>query len=96
MNKIRKNCYDIIYDDNITLFELFNGFNKTISYFGSEINLCSTNPFKEYAFDGTKIVINIKNKGLPLNQDNIRGSLIINLNLIKTKDFDNDLKKYFG
>ncbi len=96
MDKITRNGYDLVYNETITLYELFNGFNKNINYFDSEINFCSTNPFKEYKFDGTKISINIKDKGLPFDQENNRGSLIINLNLDKTKNFDDNLKKYFG
>lgn len=96
MDKIIRNDYDIIYNETITLYELFNGFNKNINYFDSEINLCSANPFKEYNFDGTKISICIKDKGLPHDQENNRGSLIINLKLDKTQNFDDILKKYFG
>ena len=92
---IRDN-YDIIYNDSITLYELFNGFNKNISYFGSDINICSETPFQEYKFDGNKITIIISNRGLPYDQDNNRGDLIINLYLKKEDDFDAKLKKHFN
>jgi DnaJ-class molecular chaperone len=94
--KIIRDNYDIIYNDEITLYELFNGFNKNISYFGSEINICSETPFQEYKFDGNKIIIIINNKGLPYDQDNNRGDLKINLHLIKDDDFDIKLEKYFN
>jgi len=93
--KLIRDNYDIIYNDIITLYELFNGFNKNISYFGSELNICSETPFKEYNFDGEKITILINNKGLPYDQENNRGDLKINLYLKKDDDFDNKLKKYF-
>ena len=94
--KIQRNGYDIIYNDYITLFELFNGFNKNISYFDSELNISSAHPFCEYSFDGDKISIIIESKGLPYDQDNNRGSLIINLHLNKNDNFNENLKKYFN
>jgi curved DNA-binding protein CbpA len=94
--KMIRDNYDIIYNDSITLYELFNGFNKNISYFGSDINICSETPFQEYKFDGNKITIIISNRGLPYDQDNNRGDLIINLYLKKEDDFDAKLKKHFN
>jgi len=94
--RIQRDDYDIIYNDTITLYELFNGFKKTISYFGSELNICSTNPFKEYNFDGDKISIHVKNKGLPCDQKGNRGNLILNLYLIKQPNFDEILEKNFS
>lgn len=95
-NNIIRDKYNLIYNDNITLFELFNGINKNINYFNTNIHIKIDNPFKEYNFDGNKIIINIINKGLPYDQNNNRGDLIINLNLIKTDEFNNKLKKYFS
>ncbi len=84
--------YDIIYNDVISLYELFYGFNKNIKYFGTDINICSENPFNEYSFDGKKITIFIENKGLPFDQEGSRGSLIINLYLNKSDDFEEKIK----
>jgi DnaJ-class molecular chaperone len=95
-NKIQRSGYDIIYNDNITLYELFNGFNKNISYFDSELNISSNSPFTEYYFDGDKISITIESKGLPYDQENNRGSLIINLHLVKNDHFNENIKKYFN
>lgn len=94
--KIIRDNYNIIYNDYITLYELFNGFHKNISYFGSSLNICSESPFQEYKFDGSKITIIIDKKGLPYNQENDRGNLIINLYLKKEEDFFTKLKKYFN
>lgn len=93
--KLIRNGYDIIYNDKITLYELFNGFTKDIEYFGSTLNISSLNPLTEYRFDGNKISILISNKGLPYDQDGNRGNLIINYNLIKKNNFDELLKQYF-
>jgi DnaJ-class molecular chaperone len=95
-DNIVREGYNIIYNDNITLYELFTGFNKNIDYFDSIINICSTDPFKEYIFDGNKISICIQNKGLPRDANNNRGDLIIYLHLIKSLDFDKNLEKYFS
>jgi hypothetical protein len=94
--KLQRDNYDIIYNETITLYELFNGFNKNISYFGSDLNICSETPFQEYNFDGEKITLIINNKGLPYDQDNNRGDLIINLYLNKDDEFDEKLNKYFN
>ena len=75
--KCRKNKYlkrvnenDILLVLPITLYELFRGFDKRFGYLGNEeIKLKSSNPFKQYNFDGEKIVINIKNKGLPVSKE---------------------------
>jgi molecular chaperone DnaJ len=94
--KIIRDNYDIIYNDKISLYELFNGFNKNIEYFNSILNVSSTNPLIEYKFDGDKISVNIINKGLPYDQDDNRGNLIINFYLIKSNNFNDILKKYFN
>ncbi len=90
-NKIVRDGYNITYNETITMMELFYGFNKTIDYFGETINICSSKPFKEYQFDGDKINILLKNKGLPYDQNNNRGNLNIHLNLIKSDDFKDKL-----
>jgi len=89
---ISTNNYDVIYIQYINLYELFYGFNKTINYFNTTIDICSNNPLKEYIFDGESFSINIKNKGLPFNKDNNRGNLIIKMFLIKNDDFEQKLK----
>lgn len=93
---IIRNGYDIIYNDKITLYELFNGFTKEIEYFGSVLNISSLSPLTEYKFDGNKISIVISNKGLPYDQDGNRGNLIINNYLIKKNNFDELLKQHFN
>jgi len=90
-----KNNYDIIINNNITIIELFFGFNKEINYFNTIIKLCSDNPLKEYLFNGEYISINIKNKGLPYDHNNNRGNLIINLYLNRPDDFENKLRTHF-
>jgi DnaJ-class molecular chaperone len=95
-NNILRDEYNLIYNENITLFELFNGINRNINHFNTIINIKSDNPLEEYHFDGNKITINFINKGLPYNQTNNRGKLIINFNLIKTEEFNNKLQKYFN
>lgn len=98
----RVNDYDILLILPITLYELFQGFDKRLSYLGNEeIKIKSSNPLVEYKFDGTRIVINIENKGLPFSliNDNYtkkRGKLIIYLILNKEEIFLKKLKKYFG
>jgi len=89
--------YNIIYIDKISLFELFNGFNKKLIYFNNElINLVSSEPLKEYDFNGSYLEIVIKNKGLPIDIDNNRGDLIIYLYINKSNDFHKYLKNYFN
>jgi curved DNA-binding protein CbpA len=94
--KISRNGYDIIYNDNITLYELFNGFTKNITYFDSTIEIISLKPFEEYNFDGNKVTIMIPNKGLPCDQEGTRGNLIIKCILIKNKNFNDLLKQHFN
>ena len=106
--KCRKNKYLKRVNDNdillvlpITLYELFRGFDKRFIYLGNEeIKIKVQNVFKQYNFDGEKIVINMINKGLPYMDmdDNIkkRGKLIIYLVLNKEELFIKKLKKYFG
>jgi DnaJ-class molecular chaperone len=89
--KISRDDYNLIYKEQITLYELFNGFNKQITYFDSNINLNSVNPCNEFKFDGEKLIIKILNKGLPYDQLNNRGDLIIYLYLIKLDDFNQKL-----
>lgn len=96
----RVNDYDLLLFLPITLFEIFYGFKKKIRYFNGEvIILNSSNPFKEYKFDGDKLEIILENKGLPYqltnNQSILRGKLIIYLLLDKNKTFYENIKKYF-
>ena len=86
-NKIIKKKNDLIYNDNITLYSLFNGFDININIFNNIENIKSTNPFRDYNFDGNKLIIIINNKGFPYNKENDRGNLIIYLNLIKDNKF---------
>jgi len=92
LENMTTNNYDIIYIQYISIYELFYGFDKSISYFNTTIDISSDNPLKEYTFDGEYISINIKNKGLPLDKDNNRGNLILKLYLIKNNDFEHKLK----
>jgi DnaJ-class molecular chaperone len=86
-NKIIKKKNDLIYNDNITLYSLFNGFNIYINIYDNIENINSINPFLDYNFDGTKLTIIINNKGFPYNKENDRGNLIIYLTLIKDNKF---------
>jgi DnaJ-class molecular chaperone len=90
--KIEKKGYDIIYNSELTLYELFNGFNKNIDYFNTELNIKVDNPLKTYNFDGEKITVIIKSKGLPFNQNGNRGDLHVNFHLIKSSDFNEKIK----
>ena len=96
----RVNDYDILLVLPITLYEIFRGFDKRFSYLGNEeIKIKSENPLQDYKFDGDKIVLNIKNKGLPYTDEQLniyRGKLIIYLVLNKEELFIKKLKKYFG
>jgi len=91
-DNIIKDGYDLIFYDNITLNELFNGFIKKFDIFNSSISINSTNPFKDYIFDGEKLNITLKNKGFPKDNNNNRGDLIIILNLIKSDLFYKNIK----
>jgi hypothetical protein len=93
--KIEKKGYDIIYNSELTLYELFNGFNKNIDYFNTELNIKVDNPLKTYNFDGEKITVIIKSKGLPFNQNGNRGDLHVNFHLIKSSDFNEKIKKIY-
>jgi DnaJ-class molecular chaperone len=95
----RVNNYDILLILPITLYELFNGFDKRFMYLGNEeIKLKSIKPFEDFKFDGNKIIINMENKGLPYTDENNkkRGKLIIFLILNKEELFLKKLKKYFN
>ncbi len=91
---ITKDNYNIIYNDSITMYELFYGFDKQINYFNTIIDISTDNPLKEHSFNGDYISINIKNKGLPYNLDNNRGNLIINLYLLKDDNFKYKLQLF--
>lgn len=95
--KFKRINHDIIYNDNITLFSLFTGFIKEIKYFNDEIiELSSSEPLEEFHFDGHKLKIIIKNKGLPYDIDGSRGDLIIYLYLKKDEHFYKNLKLYYS
>ena len=95
--KFKRINHDIIYNDNITLFSLFTGFIKEIKYFNDEIiELSSSEPLEEFHFDGNKLKIIIKNKGLPYDIDGSRGNLIIYLYLLKDQNFYKNLKLYYS
>lgn len=94
----RVNDYDLLLILPITLYELFKGFDKRFKYLGDqEIKIKSSNPLKDYKFDGDKIVVSIGNKGIPYvsNGAKSRGELIIFLVLNKDEVFYKKLKKYF-
>jgi len=95
-NIIIKEGHNIIYNIDITLYELFYGFKKKINYFGSNLNLCSNNPLKEYKFDGNSMSMCIKNFGLPCNQNGDRGNLYIFFQLKKDHNFSTILKQYLN
>jgi DnaJ-class molecular chaperone len=98
----RVNDYDVLINLPLTLHELFDGFNKTFDYFGSQkIKLVMRNPFgtitsdkkiiKQHNFDGNKLVVVISDIGLPY-ENNKRGNLIIYLMLIKKVGFNEKIK----
>jgi DnaJ-class molecular chaperone len=89
-NNLIKHNYDIIYNDKISMYELFYGFNKKLFYFNTAIHISSNNPLKEYTFNGDYLSIFIKSKGLP-HKNNI-GDLIINLYLDKNNEFKEKIK----
>lgn len=100
------NNYDLLITLPITLYELFNGFNKSFNFFLNEnIYLKMNTGFSkitsnksillQHKFDGNKIAITISNYGL-LNNDGERGNLIIYIVLIKTKSFNTTLKQLFN
>lgn len=91
----RVNDYDLMLYLPISLYELFNGFKKSFVYFDKKkITIASSNPLKEYQFDGEKITIEFRDYGLV--HDHKRGSLFIILFLNKVKDFNHILKTYFS
>jgi DnaJ-class molecular chaperone len=95
----RVNDYDLLLFLPITLYEIFNGFKKNITYFNNEnITLLSNNPLTEYKFDGDKLEIILDNYGLPYNYNGNKGKgkLFIYLLLNKNEDFNKNLKKYFS
>jgi len=94
--KFNRDGYNIIMQEDINLYELFNGFTREIEYFNSIINIGSDNPLSEYKFDGNKMSICIKQKGLPYDQENNRGDLIINFILLKPDNFNNKLKNLYN
>jgi len=94
----RVNDYDLLLVLPITLYELFKGFDKRFKYLGDqEIKIKSSNPLKDYKFEGEKIVTTIENKGIPYTNEGkkLRGELIVFLVLGKDELFYKKLKKYF-
>uniref|UniRef100_A0A6C0M008 J domain-containing protein n=1 Tax=viral metagenome TaxID=1070528 RepID=A0A6C0M008_9ZZZZ len=92
----RVNEYDLLIYLPVTLYELFNGFNKTFKFFdGKNVTIKSSNPLKEYKFDGERMIIEIINYGLT-SGDKTRGSLLVILLLNKSGVFQNNLKTYFS
>ena len=92
-NNIIKDGYNLIYNDIITLYELFNGFNKKIIIYNFEFNIESNNPFKDFKFDGDNLIIKIDNKGFPYN-NNKNGDIFIKLKLFKSDNFNNLIKNF--
>ena len=101
----RVNDFDILVSLPLTIFELFNGFNKQFDYFNAHnIHLIMSKGFdkiksnnkinQQTRFDGQKIIITLSKLGL-LNENNQRGNLIIYLVLIKKDNFNDILKKHF-
>ena len=91
---IQRSDYDLVYNSDINLYELFNGIDKQITIFGFNFQIKSENPF-ENGFDGKKITIKIPNNGFPCDLDGNRGDLLVNLHLIRKINFNELLKKYF-
>ena len=102
----RVNENDILVSLPLTLYELFNGFNKTFDYFNNDnINLMMPNGFQKIRsnknifvqskFDGQKIIVTLNNYGLLNDTLSDRGNLIIYLVLIKKDKFNDILKTHF-
>lgn len=83
--------YNLIYKDNISLYTLFNTLDININIFGNIFNIKSIKPLNDFIFDGEKLIIILKNKGLPYN-DNARGDLLVFLFLIKDNNFNKILE----
>jgi DnaJ-class molecular chaperone len=97
-NKYKRDNYNIIYNDKITLYELFYGYNKILNYFNTDLNIVSEQPLKEWKFDGDKLTIIINNMGLPKSvnsEDTTRGNLIINLFLDKSGNFEDKIRSIY-
>jgi DnaJ-class molecular chaperone len=101
----RVNDFDLFVSLPLTLYELFNGFNKKFNYFmDDDINLTMTKGFDKIGsnkkiksqskFDGNKMIITLSNIGL-LDDTQNRGNLIIYLVLIKKENFNSSLKIHF-
>lgn len=90
--KFKKINYDLYYTDFITLYDLFVGFNKEIDCFGKIINIASSDPLKEYKFDGNCIMIKLDNHGIYNGES--RGDLYIELILYKDCHFYDNLKSF--
>lgn len=103
----RVNEYDILINLPLTIYELFNGFNKTFDFFANQkIKIIMQTPFgqitsdkhiiKQQPFDGHKSVVVLSDLGLPNTINNKiginRGNLIIFLVLIKKEGFNEKLK----
>jgi len=106
----RVNENDILVSLPLTLYELFNGFNKTFDYFKNDLNLSDNNINLVMAKGFSKIKSNkqiqtqskfdgqkiiVTINNHGLLLNNIRGNLIIYLVLIKKDKFNDLLKKYF-
>lgn len=102
----RVNDFDILVSLPLTLYELFNGFNKSFDYLSNEtINLqmiCGFSKISsnialgtQHNFDGNKITILIPNYGI-LNDEGERGNLIVYLVLVKKCNFNEILKNEFN
>ena len=95
----RVNDFDILVSLPLTLYELFNGFNKSFDYFNNEqINIKMSKGFSKIIsdkkivyqtrFDGIKICVTFCNYGI-FNDKKQRGNLIVYLILLKKKNFNN-------
>lgn len=102
----RVSNFDILITLPMTLYEMFTGFKKSFMYLdGKDVEIEMNKSFsklvsnnkiiKQTRFDGEKIFVTIENLGLKAD-DNGRGNLIVCLLLVKTGEFNGQLKKYFN
>ena len=89
-DNIDYSLYEIyIHDMLINMYEFSskNMYKNMTKKYDNIENIKSSNPFKDYNFDGNKLIIILNNKGFPYNKENDRGNLIIYLTLIKDNKF---------
>jgi DnaJ-class molecular chaperone len=92
----RVNDHDLYTVRDITLNQLFYGFNKQIQLLDNTIiDIKAETPMETYKFNGESIMIKINGKGMPCD-DNQRGDLFLVYKLNKDKQFKSKIEKHFA